>query len=219
MDSKNLENILTRLDSKTLFIIITMCLIINNYFINEFIYSDDILYDALDDQLSIDRITTIVYLINKLKWIGYVIIPVILLVKTYVISFCIEIGAIFKGYTVSVKKIFHAVLLAETAYLAGQIIRTAIIYFSDFDSINEIQYFYPFSLFSFFNSCNLAEWLIYPLQMINLFVIMYFLLLAYGLYLILRKNFTEMLSFAFRTYGTCLLIWILLVMFINVNIL
>ena len=164
MTSKILQSILTRLDSKTLFFIITICLIINNYFVNKFIYNDDILIDAMDDQLSIDRITTIVSLINKLKWTGYCIIPVILLLKIYVISFCIEIGAIFRGYKLSVREIFHVVLFAEAAMLAGQVMRTVIIYFSEYDSIDEIHYYYPLSLLAFFNPANIKQWMIYPLQ-------------------------------------------------------
>lgn len=219
MDLKHLKSILTGLNNRTLFFIITLCLIINNYFMNEFIFSEDVLYDALDDQLSIDHIATIVYLMNKWKWIGYLLIPVVLLVKIYMISFCIEIGAIFRGYNISMKIIVHIVLLAEPAIVAGQIIRTALLYLSGYNSINEIQYFYPLSILNLFNYANLESWLIYPLQMINLFVVTYFFILAYGLSMILKKNFARMISFTVSTYGTCLLIWILLVMLINVSIL
>ena len=38
-------------------------------------------------------------------WIGYFLIPIILLIKIFLITFCIEIGVIFKGYKVSFKKI------------------------------------------------------------------------------------------------------------------
>jgi hypothetical protein len=219
MDLKKLKGILAGLNNRTLFCVITLFLVINNYFLNEFIFNDGILYDVLDDQLSIDHIATVVYLMNRWKWIGYLLIPIVLLVKIYVISFCIEIGAIFKGYNISIKKIVHVVLLTEPVIVAGQIIRTAVLYFSGSAGINEIQYFYPLSILNLFNSANLESWLIYPLQMINLFVLTYFFVLAYGLSMILRKNFTGMLSFVVSTYGTCLLIWVLLVMLINLSIL
>lgn len=216
---KPINYIITGLDNRTLFSIISLCLILNNYFINKFIYSDYILYNALDDQLSTDRITTIIYLIKKLKWIGYILIPIVLFVKIYLISFCIEIGVIFKSYKVNIKNIFHVVLVAELVFLTQQIVRTLSLYFSNYNTLNEIQNFYPLSILSLFEPENLAIWLVYPLQVLNIFMLAYFFLIAYGLSIFLNKNFTGMLSFTFGTYGICLLIWVLLVMFIHVNIL
>ncbi len=207
------------LDNASLFIIISLGLILNNYLINEFIYSNDILYKGLGDQLSADHVSTIIYLLKKWKWIGYVFIPIILFVKLYLISFCIEIGAIFKGYEISIKRIFRVVLFTEIVYLTAQIMRTIALYVSDYESINEISHFYPLSIIGLLNSENLAGWLLYPLQMINLFVLIYFFLLAYGLSVMLRKKYIRMLSFAVGTYGACLLIWVLLVMFISVSML
>ena len=211
--------IIKALDNSTLFIIISLCLILNNYLINEFIYSDYFLYEGIGDQLSADRAANLVYMLKKWKWIGYMLIPIILLVKIYLISFCIEIGAIFKAYRISIKRIFRVVLFAEIVFLSAQLIRTASLYFSDYDTLNEINFFYPLSILGLLNPENLSGWLLYPLQMVNLFVLVYFLLLAYGLSLMLGKKYLRMLSFAFCTYGPCLLIWLLFVMFINVSLL
>lgn len=214
---KRINYIIAGLDNLTLFSVISICLILNNYFINKLIYDDYILYNTIDNQLSTDHITRIVYLIKKWNWIGYILIPIILFIKICLISFCIEVGVIFKSYKLDFKNIFKVVLIAESVFLVAQFIRTLTLCFLDFKTLDEIQYFYPLSVLNLFDPENLAIWLVYPLQKINLFMLAYFLLLAYSLSIFIKKNFIKMLSFTFGTYGICLLIWVMLVMFINVN--
>lgn len=197
--------------------LLSLLYILNAFVLNEFIISDEVYFSTYSDQLSFERIDMLINFRRNWVWIGYILIPIILLVKILLITLCIEIGVIFKDYKISIKNIFHTVLIAELIFLTGQIVRIIALYFLKYETLEEIQYFYPLSILSLFEPENLAIWMVHPLQVMNAFVLAYFFLLAYGLSKAFNKNFTKMLPFTFGTFGICLLIWVMLVMFININ--
>ena len=96
-------------------------------------------------------------------------------------------------------------------------LKTVVIALAKLEDLNELQYIASFSLLSIINNKNIDPWFIYPLYTINIFEILYWLFLAFILKTLLQKEYTRMIKFVFSTYGVGLLIFIIVVMFINVN--
>jgi hypothetical protein len=202
--------------SELIFILLSLLYVVISIVINEFIISVELYYNTYSDQLSIDRIDTLISLKEKWEWPGYVFIPVILLVKLLIITLSIEIGAIILDYKIRFNEIFRAVLIAEMVMIISQIIRTISLFFVDFKTLDDIHNFYPLSILNLLNAEDYDAWLIYPLKLANVFTAVYFIVLAYGLSFILRKKLSQMLLFTLSTYGLCLVIWIMLIMFIYI---
>jgi hypothetical protein len=203
-------------DTRLIFIFASLLYILISVIINEFIISGELYYNTYADRLSIDRINKLIHLKEKWEWKGYALIPVLLLIKLLLITLSIEIGVILLDYKVSFNKIFRVVLIAELVTITAQVIRNTFLFFLDFDTFDEIYNFYPLSVLSLINTNSVDTWLIYPLKLANVFTIIYFIVLAYGLSFILRKKPVKMLLFSLSTYGLCLLIWTMLIMFINI---
>ena len=85
-------------------------------------------------------------------------------------------------------------------------------------TLQDLQYFSPLSVFSFFDPKEIDTWLVYPMQLFNVFELLYWLILAYLLKDVLGKGFKDSLGFVATTYGVGLFIWVVLVMFLIVNI-
>ncbi|MDX1943506.1 MAG: hypothetical protein SFU99_23265, partial [Saprospiraceae bacterium] len=68
-------------------------------------------------------------------------------------------------------------------------------------------------LYDIINPALLPEWAIYPIQILNLFVLAFILLVAFGLNQIEKKGVQRWIPFVLGTYGTGLAIWAIFVVF------
>jgi hypothetical protein len=117
------------------------------------------------------------------------------------------------------KKFFTVAVYAEFIFLIPVV--SKIIWFLFFDNdytLKDLQYFSPLSAFSFLNPKEIEPWLVYPIQLLNLFELLYWLALAYQLKDVLGKSFKASLGFVAATYGVGLFIWVVLITFLIVTI-
>ena len=213
---RHLTHIIKRADKRIVFILFSSVLIVNALILNKVIISESVYFNTYSDRLDPGRISELINIRGKLEWIGYVLIPVLLLVKLFLITLSIEIGVILKEYKLSIKQIFHVVLIAESVFIIAQVVRNITLFLLDFNTLDDIYNFYPLSVLNLINANSVNTWLVYPLKLANVFTIIYFIVLTKGLSYILRKKPAGMLLFSVSTYGLCLLVWTMLTMFINI---
>jgi hypothetical protein len=127
-------------------------------------------------------------------------------------------GTTLAGIEVTYRKIFHTALFAESIFLLPGIFKLCWFSWVQTDyTLADIQYFYPLSVLNFFDRNALEIWWIYPLQLVNVFEVLYFLMLAYGLFMVTRASYARMLGLVVCTYGTGLFIWTVSVMFLTIS--
>jgi len=166
------------------FILLCLSSILLTYAGKTLLISEDLYFQFFGDQLSYERITQIISMQEKWEWTSYVFVPVYYVVKIFLVSICIYIGAIIIAVDISFKKICQMALLAEAVFLVPGIFKLFWFIFVQTDyTLSDIQMFYPLSVLNFFDRDSLDVWLIYPLQLINVFEVIYFFTLAYGLFL------------------------------------
>jgi hypothetical protein len=90
-------------------------------------------------------------------------------------------------------------------------------------TLEDLQYFYPLSALNIVGYKGLDAWLIYPLQVLNLFELAYWLLLSYfvGMLAFIEKYKGKPMDLGFKivasSYGSALLLWVVVVMFFTLN--
>jgi hypothetical protein len=181
--------------------------------------TDDFLYDSLVNQLSYERISEIIDQGKKWKWLSYALIPILVSVRIFFVVFCFSIGGLFFNIENGFKKFFSIVTNAEYLFIVPGVVK--LLWFSFFQTnytLQDLQYFSPLSVFNFFNPTEIDPWLVYPLQLLNAFELMYWFVLAYQLKEALNENLSGSIGFVARTYGVGLFIWVILVMFLIVSI-
>ena len=189
---------------------------------------DNLLIDSLSSSYSYEQINEYLNFQKKWEWFSYLIIPILLLIKMSIIASIIYIGAFFHSKAkVTFKQLFNAVVKAEFVFLGVGVLKIIWFYFFQTNyTLEDLQYFYPLSALNIVGYKGLDTWFIYPLQTLNLFELAYWFLLAYyvGKIASPTKNKEENnypidfgLKIVASSYGSALLLWIVVVMFFTLN--
>ncbi|HEX8462243.1 MAG TPA: hypothetical protein VF623_12470, partial [Segetibacter sp.] len=114
-------------ESRLLFLIYFILYTSINWLTNSSVLTDAYYYSALGNQLSIERITSILDMMRKLQWIGYVALPLFLLLKWFLVSSIIYIGLFLFDKNVSFNSCFKIIMVAELTLVVAALIK--LIYF------------------------------------------------------------------------------------------
>lgn len=190
------------------------------YGYSHYIIKDEMYYNSIGDRLSTERIRELLDAQKKLEWVGYVFAPLKLLVKISFTAFCLYIGVILLDYDVTFANVFKVSLLAEIVFIASAAITFIIhLLFTKGHSFEELARFDFFSLRALLSGVRMPPYLNYPLQVINLYEIAYWFMLAAGLRAFVKKpgGAAGMLPFVLSTYGIGLLSWTVLIVFMTIS--
>lgn len=205
-------------DNWYIFLILVFYFLVISVLSNHLLLSNILFYDTFSEQLTIEKIDKLISFINKWKWLGYVFIPIIYLLKFSLISLVLLIGFFFIDKKVSFSLLFKAVMLAEIPFLLIPLIKLFWFLFIQTQyTFNDLQYFYPLSALQLFDIKSLQTWQIYPLQLLNMFELVYWVLLAYWLKRLLNITLTKGMEIVIGSYGTSLLLWIVFITFLSLN--
>lgn len=192
---------------------------------NYLFVSDVLYYQTYGEQLALSRIDKMLELSKKWEWLGYVFIPIILFVRVAFTSLCLYIGIFFVEIDLKFSKLFKIALLAEFVYfLSGFAKLVVFIFFKEVSTLNDLQ-FTPFSLLNIFDKNAIDPLFVHPLGMLNIFNLVYFLVLAWLLKDLIneeKENLSQKYGGALKlvvtSYGSGLLLWVVLGMFLTLNL-
>lgn len=207
-----------KLNNLILFLGLNTSIVILAILTQEFLNIEQLLTETLFEQFSSDQVNRILSFNRKWEWISYLLLPIILLLKIALIAKIIDAGIFFIDKELSYGKLFSLVLRAEFIFLGIPILKFLWFYFIQTDfTLIDLQTFYPLSLLNFADISKLDQWFIYPLQILNLFEVAYWLILAYGIKRMLKIPYYQAFNAVMLSYGICLFIWIVAVMFFYLN--
>jgi hypothetical protein len=201
-----------------LLIVLNLIVISINFF---FLNSEELIGNFYSEQLAKDQVKHLIESQKKWIWFGYVIIPFLILLRISLVSLCLSIGLFFYDMEnkIKFKELFSIALIGEFIFVLVGFFKFSYFYFIKVQyTLDELQQFYPLSYTNFLDLSKIEPWLVYPLQTINLFEIAYFFIIVYGLHKLLKKKYIKSLELVAVSYGTGLVIWLGLVMFLTLNI-
>jgi hypothetical protein len=170
--------------------------------------SDELYFNQFGEQMTYDQIRSFLDLQYKYQWISYLILPLIYMLKLSLLSIALLAGTIFWDIKISFKKLFQIALIAEFLFIIPSLIKLVWFLFieTDFDLL-DLQTFYPLSLLNMIEAKNIPQWSLYPLQLINVFEVVYWLILAYGISLVAKERWPKMVGLVASSYGIGLFMW------------
>lgn len=184
-----------------------------------FLMNDQLYYHALADQLSYSSIEKMLSFQRKWQWTAYCAVPLLYFIKFLLVSCCLLSGAIFFNVKLKFSEAFKISLLSDVVFMVPIFLK--LIWFTFFHkdyTLEDIQRFSPLSAINFFDTKSISALWYYPLESINLFEVVYIFVLGFWIYKFGGKNYDKGLKLAVSTYLPGLLIWIVLVMFLTINI-
>lgn len=192
------------------------------------LFIDILIYNNLSNKITALQLNQFLNLQKKWEWLSYLIIPLILLIKTTLVASVLYIGTFFYSKTkVTFKQLWHIAVKAEFLFLLVGVAKIIWFYFFQKSfTLEDLQYFFPMSALNIVGYKGLEAWFIYPFQTLNLFELAYWLVLAYYIGKIASPTKNGVISkypidFGLKivatSYGSALLLWVVVVMFFTLN--
>lgn len=160
---------------------------------------------------------------KKWWWVSYAVTPLLIGIKVLLVAFCLNFIKLLdlEGLEkVKFSDFVFLALLAELVFVIAGFYKFANFYWIDTDyTLEDLQTYYPISLINLREHISTEKWLAYPLQLVNLFELFYWGILAYGIYEISDQKVKPLKSFGLvaMTYGVGLLFWTGVVSFLILN--
>jgi hypothetical protein len=187
---------------------------------NEILINETILFNSLYGQIPENYIDDIIAWQNKWRWVSYAILPVILLVKWLFVSAFISAGSVFVGLKLGFKNIYKVIMVCEWLLIFVSIANLLLLFFIDIQRIEDMERYNLVSKFSvgaIINNINTVSWLVSPLNTLNLFQLVYFLLIITGMAVLTNDVFKKHIAWVFASYGFAIFVWIVLLTYLNVT--
>jgi hypothetical protein len=201
------------------YLVLSVILIFFSEIANRIFDFRGLLYNSLSEQLTSKQIKIYLEFQDKWQWISYLMVPILVIIKTVLITSVLYIGIFISNKsTATFKELWGIVLNSEFILLFLPICK--IVWFSFFQTnykLIDTQLFYPLSALNIFDYKDLEPWLIYPLQTINIFEFAYIIYLSYQIGYLTKTNADSGLKIVASSYIPALLLWVTIVMFFTLN--
>ncbi len=169
-------------DKKLLFTLLCLSTLLLLYVKITLIENETAAFEFLQDRPE----GIILQVINGLKFFS---IPFVYLSKFTVISFVIWVGCFMFGYRVTYSQCWGVVIGAEFIFLIPEVLKIFWYLFIETDpTLYDISAFYPLSLIQIIDYETLDKRFAYPLRALNVFEIIYWVLLVEGIHHFARKD-------------------------------
>jgi hypothetical protein len=189
-----------------------------NWYLQQQVLTDQVYQYSLGGQVNPDKLTAFLQGQHRMEVLSYLLIPVVLLVKMVLVTLCLLTGLLLTSQKIAVKVLFRIVLFAEMAFVASTLLRLLLLaFFHNVESLGQYMAFAPLSLFSFFHAQSVPNWLVYPLQTLDVFQALYIYLLAKGLSVYLKRSMPPSVELVLGSYGVGLFTVMILFAFISIT--
>ena len=203
-------------------------LIFISYFIlifleKKYIQTDSKIFDFLSKDYPSSVVQNYMESQKKWWWVSYVTTPVLIGIKVLLVAFCLNFVKILseKLEDVKFRDILFVVLIAEFVFIIAGFYKFFNFYLIDTDyTLETLQTYYPLSLINYKEAISTEKWLAYPLQLVNVFELMYWGVLAWGIWELADKkiSYQRSLGYVALTYGIGLLFWVGVVCFLILSV-
>ncbi|EOZ99322.1 hypothetical protein A33Q_0700 [Indibacter alkaliphilus LW1] len=142
----------------------------------------------------------------------------ILSIKCFLMSLVLYAGLFFANSHQGVKlgSLFKVAVYAESIIVLAGMVKVAFGALSDF-TYTEFSLFYPLSVLSFLNPEAIQPLCYYPLQLLNVFEIIYIFLLIYFFSQEIEIKKTESSKVVLGSYLFSMSFWLILILFLTLN--
>lgn len=216
MHTLNLD--LLKIKNSYYFLVLTISICIMNFLIQFFFNSEDVFFNTYNDQLNLETIQKLLVNQNQYKWVGFLFIPIFLMLKILYNNFFVTAGSLLNSKFGNFKENYNICLKAEYVFLLMMIIKFGCyVIYKPVNTIFDLT-FIPGSVANIFSISKTPQWYTYPLQTINIWE---FLFCAVGTQMFAIHHNVSKIKAAklFCTpYLTGLFIWLLIVTFVSLQL-
>ncbi len=147
--------------------------------------------------------------LNLINAFQYLTIPLYYIWKFTLIGLILWLGSFAFGYRISYRKCWQIAMIAETLFLIPEMLKIVYLTYVFTDpNLYDIRAYYPFSLMNLVDYEDVASKWHYPLKALNIFELMYWTILTYGIHLAAKKKKEIAILIVLFSYVPIFLLWI-----------
>lgn len=200
------------------FVTVSMTYVMISWTLQHYVLTKAFYIHNLSNNLTLNQIQYILNLRHKWLWLGYLFIPVSVLIKIGYASIAINIGFILFDIDLGFKPIFQAVLAGESVFIIASLIKlSGYLWWHPVHSAIALSTFAPLTLASLLNLSKIPRWFWYPLQSLSVYDIAYCFIISGYLAYYFKKDFKELLGDVIISYGSALILWMGIVVFLSLQ--
>ncbi len=189
------------------------------YLSEAWIFTGEFYYRNLSTEISLYSIEGILETKERFWWVAYFVQILVILFKMLFAALCIFIGVVLSDIEIAFKDLFKSVVITESIFIVSQFVYLVNLYVNRAElTFETTTNYFPLSMLSYLGVENVDPWLHYPLQTLNLFEIAYILCISWLLSKQWKPDFIESINIVLPSYGIGLLIWMVLVVFLTLQI-
>lgn len=148
-------------------------------------------------------------LFHVISTLQYASIPVVYAYKFTIISFLLWTGCFLFGYRVSYSDTWHVAAVSESIFLVAELLKIVwFVFFHTDATIFDIRAFYPLSLVNLVDRHSIDPRWIYPLKALNVFEVLYWILVVIGIDYKAHKKRSTARLIVFTSYVLFFFIWL-----------
>ncbi len=206
-----------------LYLVLLLFSLLFIYLHNNYIEVSSRIFDYLSKEYPNSVIQNYMESQKKWWWVSYAVTPVIIGIKVLLVAFCLNFIKLFDfewSEKIKFSDFVFLALIAEFVFVIAGAYKFVNFYWLEPDyTLEDLQTYYPMSLINFREYISTEKWLAYPLQLVNLFELFYWGILAWGLWEFSGQKMkpAKSLGLVALTYGTGLLFWVGIVSFLILN--
>ena len=215
---RNIATFFEEQNAWSVFILLCLGYATTAYIQDTSILTKEVYYNTLGEQLTVERIDEMLEKQSEFKFVSYLLIPFTTGFQVLLVALCLNCGTIMMGYKTGFRSLFALVLRSSVVFLIWKLVMTFILLFVQIQVFDDLITTNKFALAGFVNKADVPTWLMYPLSILNVFEVAFWLLLTFGVSRLLQRSFKASLGFVATTYGLGLLTWMLFIMFLQVSL-
>ncbi len=206
------------IDGWILFYILLVMYALYQFGMNNALVTEEFILRSYEDILPEKTLTGLVRFRQRFEWVGYVLLFITIPLKVGYSAICINTGTLLAGYDVRFRRIFKAGLFGEFVFLFATGVQfTWILTVLRPEIIQDLEGFFPLSVLGLLNSESLPGWLHLPLQKLNLFELLYVVVVSGILKEYLRADFRKVFPIVAISYGFGVMLMIAVAMFLTLQ--
>ncbi|MDR0573951.1 MAG: hypothetical protein LBG96_07995 [Tannerella sp.] len=187
---------------------------------SHFLMTDELYYSSYAEQLTKEQIHQMLTWANDsvLRFLGYIILPVIILVRVLFTSFCLQVGNLIQEYHWKYEKLYNISLKADAIYLLSSVCNFYFYaFFQPAKNIKELNINF-LSVLKLKGFENVQSWLVMAFNSLNVFELLYIILLIVLIKASLRLSFLKSTIFVILTYCIGNYIYVIAMTFVYLNV-
>jgi hypothetical protein len=179
------------------------------------LFNQHVLFNSLAEQMTIEEINQFSTSFQSNSILILLISLVQPLLEILMIAVTINIGTLLLKYPLDFKAILSIVTKSFLVFSLARIVFMMTLSYRGVRSMDEINFIPQWSLADLIGPSSIPSWALYPMQLANVFQILFVGLLAAGLNLLLPRSWARWLLTVIATYGVGLSILVLLIAFLT----